>query len=195
MPPKAKYTKEQIGEAAFALVRTQGMPALSARSLAAALGTSTAPIFTAFPGIEALQAFVTEKAKALYSAYIADGLRENPPFKGTGLQYIRFAKEEPALFRLLFMQETKAQEYTHFFPAGDENAPAILQTVEKIYGLRPQQAKKLYNHLAVYAHGLAVLYVQKQCIFTMEDVSRMLSELFTALIQTENGGIAHETHS
>ena len=65
MPPKARYTKEQIVDAAYELVRRNGKGYLSARSLAAELGTSTAPIFTAFSSIEELQYAVTERAKAL----------------------------------------------------------------------------------------------------------------------------------
>ena len=48
MPPKAKYTREEIVRIALDLVAEQGISALNARSLGAALGTSTRPVFTAF---------------------------------------------------------------------------------------------------------------------------------------------------
>ena len=54
MPPKARYTKDEIGNAAYQLIRNEGTDALTARSLATALGTSTAPIFTAFSGLNVL---------------------------------------------------------------------------------------------------------------------------------------------
>ena len=47
------------------------------------------------------------------------------------------------------------------------------------------KAKKLYNHLSVYVHGIAVLFAQKQFVFTMDDVSDMLSEVFNALIRED----------
>ena len=103
MPPRVKRTKEEIVDAAFDLVRENGMAALSARSLARALGTSTGPIFTAFTSIEEIQNEVLHRAKDWYARYIQEGLKQIPAFKGAGMAYIRFAKDEPELFRLLFM--------------------------------------------------------------------------------------------
>lgn len=179
MPPKARYTKEEIVDAAYDLVRKNGESYLSARNLAAALGTSTAPIFTAFSGIEEVAQAVAERAKTLYGKYLAEGLSQSPPFKGAGLMYIRFAKDEPMLFRMLFMRADA--EVSHYMPAKDENEPTVRGAVEQSYGMDSEKAKKLYNHLSVYAHGLASLYAQGQCFFSDEDVSRMLSEVFIAL--------------
>lgn len=190
MPPKARYTKEEILDVAYSMVKKHGMQILSARSLAAELGTSTAPIFTAFQSIEEIQCLVIEKAKELYQEkYINEGLKQTPPFKGAGLKYVQFAKDEPELFKVLFMQSDNLDESnaTHFLPSGDENAGAVLGAVQGSYGLEGEDARSLYNHLSVYTHGLAVLYAQHRCVFTMEDVSRMLSEIFIAL--TKEKGI------
>lgn len=180
MPPKAKYTKEQIVETAYQMVRQQGMASLTARSIAAALGTSTAPIFTVFHSIDELQQCVFDKAGELYMAYIAAGLSQPMGFKGSGLQYIQFAMDEPELFKLLCMQED-SRGITHFLPEREPNTPLILQTIQDNYGMNAEQAKRLYNHLSIYTHGLAVLFAQKQCIFTMEDVSTLLTQMYQAL--------------
>lgn len=180
MPPKRKFTKEQIADVAFAYVRTQGIESLTARSLAAALGTSTAPIFTVFHSIDEVIQRVKDKAGALYMSYIDAGMSQQLPFKGAGLQYIQFAKDEPQLFKLLCMQEDQSG-VTHFLPEREPNTQRILQTVENAYGIPEERARRLYNHLSIYTHGLAVLYAQRQCVFTMEDVSRLLTEMFLAL--------------
>lgn len=182
MPPKAKYTKEQIVETAYQMVRQQGIGFLTARSIAAALGTSTAPIFTVFHSIDELQQCVFNKAAELYMSYIASGLSQPMGFKGSGLKYIQFAKDEPELFKLVCMQEDRGG-VTHFLPEREPHTPQILQTIRDSYGLQTEQARQLYNHLSVYTHGLAVLFAQKQCIFTMEDVSRQLTQLYQALIK------------
>ena len=180
MPPKAKYTKEQIVEVAYQMVRQQGKDSLTARGIAAALETSTAPIFTVFHSIDELQQCVFEKAAERYRAYIQEGLSQPMGFKGSGLKYIQFAKDEPELFKLLCMQED-SRGVTHFLPEREPHTPQILQTITDNYGLQSEQARQLYNHLSIYTHGLAVLYANKQCIFTMEDVSRLLSQLYRAL--------------
>lgn len=184
MPPKAKYTKEQIADAAYELVRKRGEDALTARNLASELGTSTAPIFTAFENTDELFFEVVNRAKALYKKYLDEGLKQTPPFKGSGLMYIRFAKDEPELFKLLFMK-AGAREPSHYMPSEDENEPAVRQAVQSTYSIDDERARKIYNHLSVYAHGLAVLYAQGACIFTDEDIDRMLSEVFMALTKGE----------
>lgn len=185
MPPKVKYTKEEIADVGFSMVRKHGVEILTARHLAAELGTSTAPIFTAFSGIEELHAAVVERAKECYRRYAEAGMEMDPPFKGCGLQYIRFAKEEPMLFRMLFMRSSgEGQSPTHYFPAEYEQESEVRETV-KAYEADDERAKKIYNHLSVYAHGLATLYAQGQSTFTDGDVSRMLSEVFGALMRGE----------
>lgn len=185
LPPKARYTREEIVDVACGLVRRYGESFLSARSLASELGTSTAPIFTAFGSIEELQAEVVNRAKKLYKEYLDEGLASTPAFKGAGLQYIKFAKDEPEFFKMLFMKDGGNDLPSHYFPAGDENEPLVREAVQGAYGFDTERAKKIYNHLAVYAHGLAVLYAQGKCVFTDEDVSRMLSELFMSLTKGE----------
>ena len=55
MPPKVKVTKEEIINAALALVRENGTDAINARSIAASLACSTQPIFSNFATMEELQ--------------------------------------------------------------------------------------------------------------------------------------------
>lgn len=181
MPPKAKYSRESITEAALALVRERGASALTARSLAAALGTSTAPIFTAFASIDDVMDAVLSRAFALYRTYLDKGLSHPIPFKGAGLAYIRFAKEEPMLFRLLFVERRDADPLPHYLPGEGEHEETVRAAVEGQYGLTGDTARYLYNHISVYVQGLASLYAYGRCVFTDEDVDRMLSEVFFAL--------------
>lgn len=183
MPPKAKYTKVQIIDEAYKIVREKGESALSARTLAKALGISTGPIFALFNSIADIRNEVVKRAKALYADYINEGLKQEIPFKGAGLKYVQFAKDEPELFHLLFMQGNGTQTVTHFLPAYDDNTPMVLEMVEKTYHLENEKAKHIYNHMSVYTHGFAVLFAQGINIFTMDDVSRMMTEMFTALLK------------
>lgn len=48
MPPKAKFAKEEIVNAALDIVRTEGFESLTARALGSKLGSSARPIFTVF---------------------------------------------------------------------------------------------------------------------------------------------------
>jgi AcrR family transcriptional regulator len=181
MPPKARYTREEISEAAYEMVRKYGKDLLTARSLAATLETSTAPIFTAFSSIDEVMESVKERAYALYSEYIAEGLLEEIPFKASGLKYIQFAKDEPELFRLLFMGSPEKLPNGDFVPASDGNSSLVQSALEKSWGIDKESAKRIYNHLTIYCHGIAVFIVQQSASFSDEDIGRMLSEVFYAL--------------
>ena len=52
MPPKAKFSKEEIIKAAVNLVRTEGAQALTARALGTKLGVSSSPVFTFFQSMD-----------------------------------------------------------------------------------------------------------------------------------------------
>ena len=58
MPPKVKITKDEILKAALGIVRKGGAQALNARALADALGCSTQPVFSNYPGMDELRADV-----------------------------------------------------------------------------------------------------------------------------------------
>lgn len=184
MPPKAKFTKEQITDAALEIVREEGIGGLTARSLAKKLGSSSCPIFTAFENMEEVQQSVIEAAKACYKGYVEKGLAEVPAFKGVGTQYILFAVEEPRLFQLLFMSEqASAPDIDGVLPLVDDSYGEILASITEGYGLDRKTAQGLYRHLWIYSHGIAVLCATKMCRFAGTEISDMMTEVFISLLQ------------
>ena len=182
MPPKAKYTKKEIVECTVEMVRNHGADVISARNVAVALGTSTAPIFTAFSGIDELILAVKERTIEIYKGrYLSSALSSELPFKSAGLAYIRFAKEEPELFKLVFMGKGEDDAQSHYLPSGDPTSEDVFGALSLSHRLDSETAKYIYNHMSVYAYGLAVLFARRSCVFTMDDVDRMLSEMFYAL--------------
>ena len=103
MAPKNKFTKEAMVDAALRVVRAQGIDGLTAKTMADELGTSTQPIFTAFGSMDGVKREVCAAAMRVYERYADAGLREKIPFFGVGMQHVRFAREEPELYRLLFL--------------------------------------------------------------------------------------------
>ena len=122
MPPKAKFTREQITKAALEIVREENFERLTARSLGKKMGSSACPIFTVFENMEEVQQAVLEAVKDVYKGYVEKGLSENPAFKGVGTQYILFAMNEPKLFQILFMSEqTELPDIDNVLPLIDES--------------------------------------------------------------------------
>lgn len=184
MPPKAKFTKEEMISAALAIVREGGMEALTARALGSRLGSSACPVFTIFQNMEEVQEAVQQAVKGVYKEYIKRGLTETPAFKGVGTQYILFAMQEPKFFQLLFMTEKEmVPSLDNVLPLIDENYEAILLSIEKSYGIRGKSAERLYQHLWIYTHGIAALCATNMCRFTGEEISGMMTEVFVGLLK------------
>lgn len=182
MPPKAKFLKEEIVSAAFEIVRKDGMGALTARGLAAKLGSSARPIFTVFNGMDEVAGEVIAAVKKLYDSYVARGLEEELPFKGVGRNYILFAIDEPKLFQLLFMSESKDDPNVDSILAYvEDNYEKIVPTVEKEYNFSRELALRLYRHLWIYTHGIATLCATRVCNFTAEQISQMLTDVFVGI--------------
>ena len=184
MPPKAKFTRAEIIEAALNIVRTDGYEALTSRALGTHLGSSARPIFTVFKNMEEVQQAMIEAAKKLYKEYVNKGLTAEHPFKGVGTQYILFSVNEPKLFQLLFMAEQKQiPDLSVVLPLIDESYGDILLSIQKDYKISKLSAKKLYQHLWIYTHGIASLCATKMCRFTGEEISTMITEVCTGVLK------------
>lgn len=193
MPPKAKFTKEQITEAALEIVRTNNFESLTARMLGKSLGSSACPIFTVFQNMEEVQQAVIEAAKNVYREYVKKGLSETPAFKGVGTQYILFARNEPKLFQILFMSEqTKLPDFDNVLPVIEESYDEILASITIGYGISEKNAKKLYEHLWIYTHGIATLCATKMCHFTSEEISQRMTEVFLSLFNKMKEGTKND---
>lgn len=164
---------------------------ITARALGAKLGSSSKPIFSVFENMEEVQSEVQKAAKALYAEYIQDGLNQELAFKGVGTQYIRFAIKEPKLFQLLFMSEQQQKPaVATVLPIIEENYYQILFSVQNGYGVNKNDAEKLYRHLWIYTHGIAVLCATNMCLFTAEEISKMMTEVCMSLLKEIKGGKA-----
>lgn len=179
MPPKNRYTREQIVQAALSLVREEGESALTARALAARLGCSAKPIFGAFSGMEEVRAAVLAAAEALLDERTAQEIRAGvyPPYKASGMAYVRFAKEERALFSLLYMRRRTAQERA----AADTKGRQLAALVARQTGLDPERAYLLQVEMWVIVHGIATLYVTEYLDWDEELVSMMLTDGYNGL--------------
>lgn len=183
MPPRAKFTKEEIIDAAIRIAESRGTEALTARSLGEELGSSARPIFTVFGSMKEVEDAVFMRANGIYGKYVEEGLKEDLAFRGVGKAYIRFASERPRLFRLLFMSErSELPDKATALRLIEDHYEAIIKSIEDGYGVDRQTAIDLYFHLWVYSHGIAVLIATKVCAFTQEQITQSLTDIFRSLL-------------
>lgn len=174
MPPKAKLKEKDILNGALEEVREKGFGSLNARALAKRLGCSTFPIFSCFGNMEGLKEAIVKKILEIYGAFIEEGLKEKKGFKGVGKAYIRFARREPNLFRLLFMSAKEGAA----FPSADPNAPRISDAAATASELNKEKTEKLYLEMWIFVHGIAAMIVTGTAEFTEEQIDCMLTDVF-----------------
>ena len=165
MPPKFRFTREEIVHAALALTAEGGAKAVTARALAAKLGSSAKPIFGLFENMEELQR--AEMTKGEYA-----------PYKASGMAYIRFARDERELFKLLFMRERSREEQ---LSATNDDVKPLLQLISKNTGMTEAEAARFHTEMWLFVHGIATMIATSFLDWSDEDVSRALTDVYGAM--------------
>ena len=154
MPKKPTTTKEAMIDGAFRLIREQGHEALTVRNLASFLRCSTQPIMYQFPDTNVLKDLAYQKADAFHSKYIL----EAGDLLEMGIRYIRFAEEEPQLFRFLFQSGRFSGLSLEDLIKAPEAAD-VLAEVSAEEKLTTEEAAAYFEPLVAVVHGYASLIV------------------------------------
>lgn len=190
MPPKAKYTREEIVETALNIVAEKGLPALNARDLGAALGTSTRPVFTAFRNMSELIEEVKKAAMRRFESYARQEAGV-PAFKNVGMQMIAFATHEPKLFQVLYMSEREQTgDFDDLFEELGDTAGNCIDYIMRDYSLSREEAMFLFRSVWLYTFGIGVLIASKVCRYDEAAVSDMLTRQFLSVMGLIKSGRA-----
>ncbi len=179
MAPKIKTTREDIIKTAVEMVKTSGADVLGARALAGILGCSTQPIFSNFQTMDDLRLAVVHEADRLCEEYMKREMEsgEYPPYKATGMAYIRFAKEEKELFKLLYMRDRANEKIPNTTGFGDE----IESMVQDNTGLKGQDARLFHLEMWAYVHGIATMFATGFLDLDWALVSKMITDCYQGL--------------
>ena len=178
MPKKTTTTKEAIVEGAFQLVREKGHEFLTARNLAAFLGCSTQPVMYQFPSLELLKEQAYQRADAFHTAYLLAG----EDLLEIGLRYIRFAQDEPRLFRFLFQTNRFSGLSLEDLIRSPETA-GIMAVVGSEGGMDPEAAAAFFEPLAAVVHGYASLIANNAMKYDPDAVRNALTAIAEGLLK------------
>ncbi len=131
MPPKNKFTRDDVVEIAFETVRENGWAGLSARYIADRLNSSTMPVYSHFKSMRELEEEVVRKAYELILEYGEQARTGDVWLDGT-IGYVRFARDERQLFRAL-------QDERHVELRRRYRAILLAKTSEKLQDYEPFQ--------------------------------------------------------
>lgn len=183
MPPKPKYTKEEIVNAAYELTREKGIDAVVAREVGKRLNTSSSPIFTVWSSMEELKEEIWKLAKEKYQQYMADVFDYTPSFKEFGMRCVGFAAEEPNLYRLLFLSKRDEHSpYARFRQEFGNIFASLVEEIRKTFGLSGKDAEDLLNQMIIFANGIAAFVITDTNSFSKEAVSAHLSRVCIGIV-------------
>ncbi|MCI8513551.1 MAG: TetR/AcrR family transcriptional regulator [Lachnospiraceae bacterium] len=181
MPPKTKVTKDMILDAAFNVVRETGVENINARTVAKKLGCSTQPVMYHFETIEELKKAVYAKADRFHTEYLMSAKeRQEGTLLGIGLNYIRFAIEEPRLFRFLFQSGFAENSLPEIIDS--EELTPILSVMQEAMETSMEQTKKVFLTIALFAHGYASIIANNSLEYEEELVASHLEQAYKGAV-------------
>lgn len=176
MPPKAKFTREDIIRAAYSLMERRGMEAVVAREVGRELGSTVAPIFTCFENMEELKSAVHEKAMAECHEYLRDFVDYFPAFKEFGLRWVHLAKEHPHVYSEVFIRKNPGATNHLFNDDLWQMLEPVRREIVKSFSLKEEDADAVMKDMLIYAHGIAAMLISGQIELTEEEIRISLSK-------------------
>ncbi len=170
MPPSVRFSRESVLNAAYQLIRREGPAALNARAVAKELGGSTQPIFRLFTNMEELRGAVIELSLQEWKEKLRIRMQDSAfPYLSIGMSYLLFARDEPELFKLLFMRDRVSDG-----SCTDYNLNFGIPLIEDTVKVDVETARKLYQRNWLYCHGLAVSIATKYIPCISEPIMRTM---------------------
>lgn len=183
MPPKAKFTREEIVSAALEVARSKGIDAVTAREVGNYLGTSSSPVFVAFKNMDELLNEVYNSAVKEYSDYIADSVNYTPAFKQFGFRLIEFASTQPNLFKLIYKYRQGEKSYSKMImsiPAADFCVQTVMEQAQVNY----ENAKLIFEEVLLAGLGICYMIADNKCTFTEQDLNKYLGIAYRGAVLT-----------
>jgi AcrR family transcriptional regulator len=154
MPPKVQFTKQQLIDAAYEVARSEGIDNITIRKVADRMGSSIAPIYVNFKDVGDLKRAVFRKLVDVSQQMLITQDSGNP-FQDIGTASIRFAMQEPVLFRDLVM---KHNEYMKDYD--QDMGPVLIDQMKAdadLQGFTDEELAFILLKMRIFQIGLSVM--------------------------------------
>lgn len=182
MPPKPKITRDMVIDAAFEVAHKTGAENINARTVSKKLNCSTQPVMYHFATIEKLKKAAYKKADEYHTEYLMNiPETQEDTMLGIGLNYIRFAVEEPYLFRFLF-QSGFAAHNSFLEMVNSEELIPVISVMQKEMDRNMEQTKEVFITLALFVHGYASIITNNSLEYDEKLITTHLERVYTGAI-------------
>ena len=185
MPPLIKIQRNDIINKAFELLKAEGIDSINARRIANSLNCSVQPIFSIFKNMDDLKSCVLNKVEEYFYNFISNLFDDSiPKYKQVGINYIKFAKEEPILFKILFLEKNNSNK--SLLESDTESFKIIKSFIASSTKLDKADVDDFHFQMWIFTHGLACLVASSNYKLSDDDISKLLSKQFHALMLLNN---------
>lgn len=184
MPPTVRFTRDAVLHAACQLMRREGMEALNARAIAKELGGSTQPIFRLFTNMEDLHRELSLYVARQFQAHAEEDMAQSDsPYIQLCTTYLLYGRDEPELFKLLFMRDRVSEgQYSD-----QTNFDLVFNIIKKETPLDDETALRFFERTWLFIHGLAVCIATKYIPCQDERyLISMVKEAYNAAVKMMN---------
>lgn len=184
MPPTVRFTRDAVLHAACQLMRREGIEALNARAIAKELGGSTQPIFRLFTNMEDLhRELILYVARQFQAHAEADMAQSDSPYIQLCTTYLLYGRDEPELFKLLFMRDRVSEGQS----SDQTNFDLVFNIIKKETPLDDETALRFFERTWLFIHGLAVCIATKYIPCQDERyLISMVKEAYNAAVKMMN---------
>ncbi len=174
MPPKNKYSKDEVIRAAVNVVEENGLDSLTARAIALKLDSSTAPVYSQFDTMDELALCVVKGIEKSLLEYTTRAWTDRV-FLNMGTGIAMYALEHPRLYRALMLEgDNYGDIVREFF----DTLAAELPKDVRFKSLSAGERNVLLTKMWMFTHGLASLI----CVGLIKDCDK--DYIIKALVDT-----------
>ena len=175
MPPKTKFNKEAIIDAAFEIAREEGLSGITARSVAKRLKSSVAPIYVNFATIDELTEAVVHRVFAI-SDELLKKQKGTSVFENIGKASLALAREYPVLFRELSIQPNP---YLASYETMEQAMIEAMAEDEELKDWTFEERRRLFLKMRAFQMGLTTMVANGQVPswFDDEEMEELLMEV------------------
>ncbi len=155
--PKQRITKEMVVDAAFEIMRLEGMEQIGVKKIAEKLGCSVQPIYSYCNNMEGLREEVCKKVRNFVGEYVRTHIQKENIFQSTGKSYVRLGKEEPNILKTFVTSERKGVSSLWEMYERETDSKVAGIVAEEL-GIDVACARELHLHMLIYTMGMSTIF-------------------------------------
>lgn len=183
MARKKTITKDQILNAAYEVVATEGFSKFTARNIANKMKCSTQPIYLEFKNMDDLKEELFERIHQYLAKEVFPVVHTENTIVDLALNYIHFATNESKLYRALYLEEygggKRMQEfsYKYFFK--------VVKKDDAYANLTDADINSLHMGTWIVATGIAALMTSGIIHPTDEQIEQLMKDAIDQIIERD----------